>query len=355
MLVVLSINSTLVSDNAHLSIFGETYRKEGLIVYIMYIGFALLSSIIKDSKYMKYLFGSMIVSCLVISIVPLFSSTFTYVNFANIFHNTNHYGYYLMINVMLALFMLINSEKTIYKVIYTLVYIFFIYLLIRNNTFGSYLAIFVTIMFLLIYSLITKFKRLDIVLITIIFILTSFTVSFFDIKIGERIDFSSTKGIILANILELNRDVKGIASNDEDAINAAGSSRGILWKEASKYIADHPMFGGGMESLKYYYSHNPVITKYNFSDRPHNIVLQVSAFIGIPGALAYLAFIVYIAFSNLKIMRGNGMNIMIWCAAACYFISSQFGNSMYYTSPYFAILLGLLIGFNRRDKEKLTN
>ena len=147
MLVVLSINSTLVSDNAHLSIFGETYRKEGLIVYIMYIGFALLSSIIKDSKYMKYLFGSMIVSCLVISIVPLFSSTFTYVNFANIFHNTNHYGYYLMINFMLVLFMLINSEKTIYKVIYTLVYIFFICLLIRNNTFGSYLAIFVTLMF----------------------------------------------------------------------------------------------------------------------------------------------------------------------------------------------------------------
>ena len=37
-LSIISIISTIFSDNPHLSLYGEGYRKEGLIVYIMYIG-----------------------------------------------------------------------------------------------------------------------------------------------------------------------------------------------------------------------------------------------------------------------------------------------------------------------------
>ncbi len=354
-LLILSINSTLVSDNSYLSIFGESYRKEGLLVYVMYIGFALLASIIKDSKYIKYIFNGMIISCLFITIIPLFGSKFTYINFANIFHNTNHYGYYLMINTMITLFMFISNKKIISKILYMLVYIFFLFLLIRNNTFGCYLAMFITLVFLLVYSIIKKHERLNVIIVFLVFVMTSFFVSRYDIKVGERVNFDSTKGLVLANIFELNRDIKGILSNDEDAIDAAGSSRGILWKEAGKYIIAHPVFGGGMESLKYYYSHDIIITRHNYSDRPHNIILQVAAFIGIPGGLFYLIFIMYLAFTNLKIMKDNNIHIMIYCTAACYFISSLFGNSMYYTSPYFVILLGFLIGFNRRSKLEKTN
>ena len=40
------------------------------------------------------------------------------------------------------------------------------------------------------------------------------------------------------------------------------------------------------------------------------------------------------------------INFMVYVTAMCYFISSNFGNSMYYTSPYFMILLGFLIGMS---------
>ena len=63
----------------------------------------------------------------------------------------------------------------------------------------------------------------------------------------------------------------------------------------------------------------------------------------------------YVALSNLIIMQKDTMNIMIFCTAMCYFISSMFGNSMYYTSPYFMILLGLLISFNRNRKNIKKN
>lgn len=38
-----------------------------------------------------------------------------------------------------------------------------------------------------------------------------------------------------------------------------------------------------------------------------------------------------------------------------YLISAMFGNSMYYTSPYFFILLGFLMGENLKQNENIKN
>lgn len=350
-LLIISIVSSFLSEHPQMSFFGDTYRKEGLIVYTMYIGFILLSSIIKDSKYIKYLFMGMIVVCLIITITPLFGYNFTYDGFTNIFHNLNHYGYYLMINTMIALFMFINNDKLYQKIIYMLIYIFFLYLLIRNDTFGSYLAIFATLMFLFIYSLIKKYKRIQILSIILVFIVTSFLVSYYDIKIGEKQNLTHTKGLVLNNLYFLKKDIKDLTNKDGKIEEGTGSYRIVLWNGAWKYTLEHPIFGGGMECLQFYYmkESGQYYTKYN--DRPHNILLQFSSFIGIPGAIIYIVFIMYVAITNLVMMKKNTLRIMIYCTAMCYFISSLFGNSMYYTSPYFTILLGLLIGFNRCNKK----
>ena len=348
-LLIISIIATILSKNPHLSFFGNTYRKEGLLVYIMYIGFILLSSTIKDHKYIKYLFGSMIIACLIITIKPLLNNNYTNANFFNIFHNPNHYGYYLMINTIISIFMIIDGHSIIEKIIYTLIYIFLLYIFIINNTFGSYLAIIFSIFFLFIYSIIKKYKISNVLFIIIIFILTSVIISNINIKLNN--DLGSTKGIISNNISNLNKDIKGYLHNDDKIINTAGTFRGKIWKEAWHYTLNHPLFGGGMECLSEYYieSSNEYYRSYN--DRPHNSILQVSSFIGIPGAIIYLSFIIYIALSSLKNMH-NDKHIMIYFSAMCYFISSLFGNSMYYTSPYFMIFLGLLIGFNRQQKRQ---
>ena len=351
-LLIISIISTIFSSNPHLSLYGEGYRKEGLIVYIMYIGILLLASIIKNNKYMKYVLKSIIVSGLFITILPLLKDNFTFLNFVNVFCNTNHYGYYLMINVMLSLFMFIDNKQIIKKIFYLIIYIFFIYILIKNNTFGCYLAISISLFCLLIYSLIKKYQRINVIIVILIFIITSFCVSYFDIKIGERVYFKDTTGLISNNFKSIKEDISGIANNDEKVTNKAGSGRGLLWKEAINYTLEHPIIGGGMENLRNHYYEISKENKVTFNDRPHNIILQVSSFIGIPGAIIYLSLILYVAISNLKIMKNDTIHIMIYFTAMCYFISSMFGNSMYYTSPYFIILLGLLIGFIRR-KEKI--
>lgn len=351
-LLIISIISTLMCESPHYSFWGGSYRKEGLLVYIMYIGFILMASRIKNDKYIKYLINSIIISAIVITILPLFKDDFTYLEFTNIFHNSNHYGYYLMINTMLTLCMFINSNKLFKKIIYILIYIFFLYLLIRNDTFGSYLAIITTLLFLLIYSLIKKYKILDIIIVILVFIGTSFVVSNYDIKIGERIHFDDKKGIVSNNFFLLKKDIEDITDKDGNISEEAGSYRIILWQEAWKYTLDHPWIGGGMEALRFYYISDKGVFYSKYNDRPHNVTLQVSTFIGIPGAIIYLTFIIYIAISNLMIMKRDSIHIMIYSTAMCYFLSSLLGNSMYYTSPYFMVLLGLLIGFNKRKLTK---
>ena len=348
-LLVIGIISSIFSDDVILSIFGESYRKEGLIVYLMYVGFILSASIIKNKNYIKIIANTVIISALYITVLPLFNRNFTYQNFTNIFHNSNHYGYFLMIAVMLAIFMFIDSKK-IKKILYGIIYIFLLYILIRNDTFGCYLAVFISLIVLMIYTLFKKNKRLITSITLFLFILVSFFVSHFDIKIGERVNFDSTKGFVWNNIVNLFYDTDSLIhkNNDIEKANIAGSGRGKLWILAFNYTLDHPIIGGGMECLNKYYIKDNALS----NDRPHNVLLQISSFIGIPGCIIYIIFIMYLAFSCIKKLETNSIYMMVYFTALCYFISSQFGNSMYYTSPYFMILLGLLISINEKNNLK---
>lgn len=335
-MLIIAFISSLLSSNMHLSFYGNTYRKEGLFVYIMYIGFILASSTIKDEKYKIDIFKTIIFSACFITIVPYFLGNFKYTGFTNIFSNTNHYAYYLMIATSLSglLTLYVSKYK---KILYYLIYIFLLYVLIMNNTFGCYLALFISLLCLLVYSLIKKKRRINALILLVSFVLLSFFVSHYNIQL-----FSSGKehtNIVSNNINTFTNDIKKSLDTKDKNHEKAGSGRIKLWKGAISYTLDHPIFGGGMECLdKYYFdTYNSTI------GRPHNIFLQISSFIGIPGAIIYLALILYLAKANLKNLL-NPINIIIYFTAMSYFISSMFGNSMYYTSPYFMILLGLLIG-----------
>ena len=79
--------------------------------------------------------------------------------------------------------------------------------------------------------------------------------------------------------------------------------------------------------------------------RPHNLILQMCLFAGVPGAMMYLigvAIIMIRGLINFKLMD----NIMAISYFACfgYLISAMFGNTMYYTSPFFLVFFGMLYG-----------
>ena len=342
-LLIISLISSIFSNNPNLSFFVEGYRKEGLIVYIMYIGFILSSSIIKDKKYINKIFKIIVLSALFITVMPYLSNNFSYRGFRNIYHQFNHYGYFLMISAILSGFIFLSNKRKIERIAYLIIYLFLLYQLIINNTFGCYLAMFISLLFTFVYALIKKQKRIECTVLIVIFIMSSYLIPHYNIKIGESKQTHNIDKLVVNNITSFESDIKEILNNGANT-DKVGSGRGRLWKEAWNYTLEHPLIGGGMESLRPYYRSNNI--KYN--DRPHNIILQISSFIGIPGAIIYIILITYLAITNLKNLENDAINITIYITAMSYFISSLFGNSMYYTSPYFMILLGFLIRMNEK-------
>ena len=79
-------------------------------------------------------------------------------------------------------------------------------------------------------------------------------------------------------------------------------------------------------------------------DRPHNLILQLLTTSGLPGCILYMSAVGIILIRGLKnIDMKNDLLVVCLFTSIVYLISSMFGNSMYYTSPYFYIILGFLM------------
>ena len=84
--------------------------------------------------------------------------------------------------------------------------------------------------------------------------------------------------------------------------------------------------------------------KYNINqDRPHNLVIQLATTSGIPGLILYICGAGVILIRGFRRVNFDNMIYQsVLFTIIAYLISAMFGNSMYYTSPYFFILLGML-------------
>ncbi len=335
------------SINKTISFTGSLYRREGLNTYLAYLGIFLLGILLRDEKYQKKLFNFFIIVEVVLSIISIINNNITYMLLQNqeaydgIFEQFNHYGYYLMFGILLSLFMLLNT-KTNKKYVYLITYALFFYTLLINDTFGCILSILITL--LLTFVAILLFHKKQKKQLIIIFI-TTLLISFSTVI--------SNDNILIKNFKSLNKDLeiveKAIRKKNTNEINSIGTTRGLLWKYGIKYITKKPITGYGIETLDILYIGNQI-----HQDRPHNILIQMGVFTGIPGILLYSIFILSILHRSIKkINKFNILNLGIFMICLCYLMSSMFGNSMYYTSPYFCIFLGMLFSSTLNIKRQV--
>ena len=122
----------------------------------------------------------------------------------------------------------------------------------------------------------------------------------------------------------------------------AGSGRAKLWRYGLIMISQKPILGYGAENLEAEYA------KYNVNaDRPHNLLIQLATTSGIPGLLLYVSAIAIILFRGIKYLKvDDEVYLVAYFVTLAYLISAMFGNSMYYTSPYFFIFLGFVMNKN---------
>ena len=332
-LVIWMMISTFVNGWNFYALEGDLYRNESLFTQMSYfIFYFFISSQIKNDLIKRKIIYIQIIISIYIALCGFhFWNIFPDSKFyswksslTSVYFNINHYAYYLTICIMLSSAMIVIETNKKLITLCTISIIVNTIALSFNNTFGGWLACLLALLFQIIMYLIIKRKIEKKTLIPlIVFILTTLITGIWTNNV-----FSSLLRFIL--------DVSDVASNSENSAYA-GSSRWRIWKGTISLIPKKPIFGYGIEATK---ANNLFNIVYN--ERTHNEYLQYTYWYGVPAGIAYFVGCLSIYLNGLK-NKTYLSNITKVCLVSSfgYLVSAFFGNTMFYTSPYLFIHIGM--------------
>lgn len=330
--IVLMLISTCINGFTYIALKGHSYRRESIFNYMEYFCIYFFCTSMIDSRKLKavaeyiFIIGSIILGVVsivhinIISVYFLIDSANNVQSPTSVFANSNHYGYYLAMSILLSGSLFILEKNKVIKGLCLLDYIINIYVLSQNDTFGAFVASFCGLAFCIIVLFICDKKiNISAVMIFVLFIVES---AIFSEKLQN-------------NILALFGDLHNIILDNEDA-DKAGTNRWKLWKCTCAYIAQKPLFGFGVEGIL------EQLDRQCGWERTHNEFLQYASFFGIPAGIMYVCGVFSVFLKGLKHKKDlDRYTIAALVTAFTYLVSSFFGNSFFYTAPFLFIFLGL--------------
>ena len=407
--------SSILAYDTYRSFIGCFNLKDGYFSFMMYASMLVCSILMgKDEKYRKIIVNTFLITATILAAVTLWNyeyltsdkydggilitssaKTIGEMLFGNggepygnnflivskriigektsgIFHNSNHYGYYLSICVIVAAIMFVKEKKVYINILYLIAYAIMLRMAIINNTFGAYLGISASLIFLIIYAFIPKedgkINKRELAYIGIVVamfaVLSATTVNeqkqnvveknfsgiYNDFKLlVESKENGNTSNENKQNNVESGES--GTTSQERSDVDNIGSGRGILWQKALVMAFQRPLFGYGLENIKYVYDEQFGINE----GRSHNLILQLAATTGIVGMLLYVVGIAAIWIRKLKtIKKWNVYECLGMFVIVSYIVSSFFGNSGFYTSGYFYIFVGFVAIAEISESTKLA-
>ena len=235
-----------------------------------------------------------------------------------IFFHDNHYGYFLVMAVLIAAGYVIccAGKQRIYGYVSLILNLG---ILALNQTLGCIIAVGAALFVLVIVHAVTKsryLRRSAILFCSLVAMAVLLTLIYQPLR---------------EDVKQLLFDITTIGSGGNHGY--AGHLRWLLWTETSGLIMQKPLAGYGCEGIRQYLLDTTGVAN------PHNEVLTYAAFFGIPAAAFYVIGV--IAALRRALTQADQYAMSAGLAATGYFISSLFGVGMFYTLPFLFILLGL--------------
>ena len=331
--VLLMLVSTCINGFTREALFSVPYRYVGVVDIIVYIAVYMGCSRRMYSERLRngFLICYMLVADLVCGVfffdwfvkdIPAIGSE----NPASaIFFHDNHYAYYLVIAIVISVGYFIYG--TVPEMTVGLVSMLANLLALGiNRTAGGFLAVGVTIVFMIVYTLIKRrecFRRALILTAAYLF--------------GVLFLIIVSKSLRLEVIYIFKEAMVVLRGGDTTYI---GHGRWTLWEITLGYLADAPLFGYGCEGL------SETLYDYLGIANPHNEPLTYAVSFGIPAAVLYVAGCISAVRKGLRCDKDDDSRMIAGFAAMGYLLSSVFGVAMFYTAPYFFILMGLSAAYN---------
>lgn len=331
---ILMVVTTLLNSPSEITIFGEAYRKEGLVGFLSYIVYFLLMAINRNERQKKMLL------CVFLSITAFASCLHVYIHYTcNItiieftLHNSNHYGYLLATAIIVFAMQIIVSRKILFKVLCGFGMIVTVLTLLINNTLGAELAVYVTCFAICIIYSLSKggFKAITLIPLAIL---------------AVTIAFGALTSIHIRTHLTSNNTQLINDMNTEGQESSTGTARIRMWLKCGHYISERAFVGYGSDATG-----DRLLADTQISDRCHNEYINYAVSFGVPATAFYIAAIFAVYLRGLKHRRElTDSNLIGLCSALAYLISALVGNTMYYTAPYLFIMLGM--GYFKKSENK---
>ncbi|MCR5458000.1 MAG: O-antigen ligase family protein [Clostridiales bacterium] len=352
-LLLWALLSIGVAEDKSLAFFGYPYRYEGYLSYLAYAGIFVSAAQIRNEKYRKLLLIITSVTSTLLAVLTLLKEIFGWSflmyrggmvgEYSATFINSNHYGYYLCVSMIVIAGLFMMVEKLPWKIVCGVCFTINLIVMLYNRSLGPYIAIAVGLVVFFIFNWIRKgFKNTwPILILVVIFIVCSIFID------GHKMidDFA----LIIkqtTNVIDVIGSGGANTQEGQQAIDTIGSSRGVLWKNTIKTMLEHPIIGVGADNIQNYIN----------NQIPHNEYLQVGANLGIPGLIIYLAALItcfaYMIKNTKKISDGT---LIVGLGAFVYCVSAVFGISIPVATYQLFLFLGLLVGwFKHRDDERMN-
>lgn len=320
------ILSTIIRGAGIYDLSGHPRMHENIWSYITYpLAYFFCGMMLVNKKYRNLILYILVMSSMPIAVITIFHVQlvnlpyFANIDIGAVFFNSNHYGYYLTVVIIIASLMAVyetNKKLRNYSVISAILNMI---TLIINNTFGAYLAVLIIFILFVIYCIIFEKKNIKKAFLVLgIFILITILMSF-------------KNNTVVSNMLELSKGVKEISENP-NASGTIGTGRLGIWRSTLRHLKESLWLGFGIEGLYH---------KYDIPT-PHNEFLQYTAFFGIPASILYFlscSTTLLIVLINLKNLDKETK--ISFFAALGYLASSMVGVAVFYTTPYVYILIGM--------------
>ena len=338
-LIIVCISS-LFADNYYYAIMGNPDSHGGLVSYFMYLGLFILVSRLIDDKFRYiilevFVFCGFLITLICFINIPSIMAFLDFVKDSGNFGNSNHYGYYLVMVIMINETLLICKTNKLFKLFHLFELIFLINGLINAKSMGPLLAVIIGTIGLIIFSLIKDYKKYKIILPLTSVIIISGVIS----SIGTW--------NIMDDVFTMNNDItilkdNIILGNKSEEIDSIGSSRGKLWFFGIEKIIERPLLGYGPNNFEIEYQKAGLT-----NSKPHNEFIEIAGMFGLLGLLLYLIVLVILLVRFIKnFSKIDFLGLGLYCTIGAYLVSSFFGNILFTTTPLYVFIFAMCINKN---------
>ena len=332
--ILLMLISTCINGFTREALFSVPYRYVGVADIIVYIVVYMGCSRRVDSEQMRnvFLICFMLISDIIcgVFIWDWFIKDIPAIGIENpasaIFFHDNHYAYFLVMAIMISIgYFIYGTEPEMAAGLVSM--LLNLFCLGVNRTAGCFIAVGGAATAIIIYTII---RHRDCARRA--WILAAF-------YLAGAVFLITANGALRDDLMLIVRETGTILRGGDTTY--AGHGRWRLWKITASYIADAPFFGYGCEGI------SETLYDYVQISSPHNEPLTYAAFFGIPAAVLYTAGCITAIVKGVRAGLADKGRIIAAFAAMGYLLSSVFGVAMFYTTPYFFVLMGLAAPYNK--------